>query len=116
MFKKKLILTNTYKLYKKDNFKQPKQYETIDQRKRDKERSMGRNKDNQINSDKKLKKGKVRLVNNLFKTRMNINSTQDLTDSNMKMYGDVNIVITPHKKLKNSRMFKSRSNKKKVKR
>jgi hypothetical protein len=115
LFKKKLILANTYRKYKNDNFKQPKyQYETLDSR-RKKEKSVTRAKEAYLHSDKKVKKSKPRLINNLFKSKLNINSTQDLTGSTAPHYRDMHALHTPNKMQKTYRALKTGSTKKRGK-
>jgi hypothetical protein len=99
IFKKKLILASTSKHYNNDSFKPNKfGYGTVDERKMKREKSANRYKDSYIKSDMKVKMTKSRVVNNIFKG-LQISSTQDLTGSVLKQYGDGKSLYTPSKKV-----------------
>ena len=115
MFKKKLIISSTYKLCTGEQSKEIKsQFETVDNRKKNKDKSLPKYIEPKINSEKKIKRNKSG-VGNLFKSG-GANSTHDLTGSCLRVKTDIGELYTPGKKLSLIWQPKLKSNKKKERR
>lgn len=111
LFKKKLILASTTKHYN-DPFKPTKfGYETVDERKMKREKSANKYKDSFIRSGKKEKKNTASQLRGL-----QISSTQDLTGSCLKQYGDGKSLYTPNKKVPYVSKTKATSGRKRLRR